>query len=135
MADSLCVDVGNRSKQLVGVQLDKEVRDHLFHLEILLHDTVGGIRNEVHHHIQVYFFRLVSIGVERLSHFDTVGMVQHFQNLQLSVLISLILEHLFDGYGFPSLSNCRFKHNSKRSISNDLLSIVSETLLKSKKPM
>ena len=51
VADALCVDVRNGAEQLVGVNLDEQVWDHLLHLQVLFHDTVGGIWDVVHHHI------------------------------------------------------------------------------------
>ena len=58
-------------------------------------------------------------------------MVEHLQNLQLSVLVPLVLEHLLDGHCLASLCNRRLEDNSKRAISNDLFGIIGEALLKS----
>jgi hypothetical protein len=57
-------------------------------------------------------------------------MVQHFQNLQLSVFISLILKDLLNGDSFSSLRNGGLEDNSKGSIANDLFCIIGEALLK-----
>ena len=56
-------------------------------------------------------------------------MVQYFQNLQLSVLVALVLEYFFDGHSLSCLRNGRFENHSKGAISNNFLSVVSETLL------
>ena len=58
-------------------------------------------------------------------------MVEHLQNLQLSVLVPLILEHLLDGYCFASLCDRCLKDNSEGAIPDDLFSIIGEALLKS----
>ena len=129
MADAFGVDVRNRSQKLVGVELDEQIRHHLLHLEILLHHAIGSIGNEVHHNVQVDLIRLVTICVEGLSHLDTVGMVQHFQNLELSVLVALVLEHFLDGHSLSCLSNGRFENHSEGAISNNFLSVVSKALL------
>ena len=58
-------------------------------------------------------------------------MVEHLKNLQFSVLVPLVLEHLLDGDCFASLCDRGLKDNSKRAISNDLFGIIGEALLKS----
>jgi len=55
--------------------------------------------------------------------------MEGLQNLELSVFVPLVLEDLLDGYCLPSLSYGCLKYNPKRSISDNLLSIVSQTLL------
>lgn len=129
MADALSMDIGNGSKQLVGVDLDQQVWDHLLHLQVLFHDTVCGIWDVVHHHIKVNFLWLVSVGVKRLTHFDAVRVVKHLENLQLSVLVALVLEHLLDGHGLACLRNCCLEDDSERTVSDDLLRVVREALL------
>ena len=76
MTDTLRVNICNRSEQLVRVDFDKQVRDHLLHLQILFHYPVGCIRDVVHDHIQINFVFLISTCVERLAHFDTVWVMQ-----------------------------------------------------------
>jgi hypothetical protein len=129
MADSLSVDVGNRTHELIGVEFDNEVWHFLLHFEVLLHYTVGGIGNVVHHHIQVDFFWFIAIGVETLAHFDAVGVVQHFQNGQLPVLIPFILENFLDSHCLTCFSNDCLEHHSKGPIPYNFFSIVSEALL------
>ena len=113
MADALGVYVGDRAEQLVGVELDQEVRHHLLHLEVLLHGTIGCVRNVVHHNVQVDLVRLVSISVERLPHFDTVRVVQHFQDLKLSVFVPFVLEYFLDGHCLSRLRYRCFEDNSE----------------------
>jgi hypothetical protein len=60
-------------------------------------------------------------------------MVQHLQNLKLSVLVALVLKDFLDGHCLSSFSDCCFKYNSKRTISDNLLCVVSEALLKTNK--
>jgi len=52
--------------------------------------------------------------------------MKHFQDLELSVLVSLILEYLFDGDGFARLSDGRLEDNSEAAVANNLLRIISE---------
>ena len=113
MADALGVYVGDRAEQLVGVELDQEVRHHLLHLEVLLHHTVGCVWDVVHNNVQIDFVRLVSISVERLPHFDTVRMVQHFQDLELSVFVPFVLEYLLDGHCLSCFRNSSFEDDSE----------------------
>ena len=113
MADALCMDVGNRPHELIRVEFDYQIWNHLLHLEVLLHYSIGGIRNVVHHHIEVNLIGLFSISIEALPHFDTVGMMKHLQDRQLSVLIPLILKHLLDCHGFCCLGNGCLENHTK----------------------
>ena len=113
MADALGVYVGDRAEQLVSVELDQEVRHHLLHLEVLLHHTVGCVWDVVHNNVQIDFVRLVSISVERLPHFDTVRVVEHFQYLKLSVFVPFVLEYFLDGHCLSRLRYRCFEDNSE----------------------
>ena len=101
----------------------------MLHLEVLLHHTVGRIRNEVHDNVQVDFVWLVTISVEGLAHLDAIGVMQHLEDLQLSVLVALVLEDLFDGDCLASLSDRRFEDNTEGAISDNFLGVVREALL------
>jgi hypothetical protein len=56
-------------------------------------------------------------------------VVQHFKNLQLTIFVPLVLKHLLDSHSFTGFGDSSFEDNTKRSISDDLLSIVGERLL------
>ena len=56
-------------------------------------------------------------------------MVKHTENLQLSVFIPLVLENFLDRYSFPCLCDCGLENDAERAVANNLLSVVSETLL------
>ena len=53
-----------------------------------------------HHYIQVDLVIRIPIGVEIMLHFNAEGMLQYLEYLQLSVFISFVLVHFFDGYCF-----------------------------------
>ena len=129
MADALCMNVSNGPHELVRVQFDDNIWDLLLHLVVLLHHSVGSVRNVVHHNIQVHLIWLLSVRIERLSHLDAIRMMQHFQNGQLSILVPLVLEHLLDGYCLSGLSDSRLENDTKRPISDNLLCVVGHTLL------
>ena len=129
MADTFGVNVRNATEHLVRVKLDEQIWYHLFHLEVLFHYSVTGVGYVVHYHIQIDLLGLVSICVERLPHFDAVRVVKHFQNLQFSVLVSLVLEHLFDGHSLTSLCDCCLEYYTEGPIPDNFLSVVGETLL------
>jgi hypothetical protein len=129
MADSLSVDIGNRSQKLIRVHLHNKVWHHLFNLKVLLHYSVGSIRNIVHDNIKINLVLVLTIRVETLSHLDTVWMLQHFQDLKLSVLISFVLENFLDGDGLTSLGNGSLEDDSEGTISDNFLSVVSVGLL------
>ena len=129
MADAFGVDVCDGAQQLVGVELDKQVGHHLLHLQILFHYAVRSVRDEVHDNIEVHFFWLISIRVKRLAHLNAVGVMEHFQDLKLSVLVSFVLEDLFDSNCLTGLSNSCLEDDSERAISNDFFSVVGEALL------
>ena len=130
MADALCVDVRDSAEQLVRIELDQDVWDHLLHLEVLLHDSVDSVGNIVHDHIQIHLVGLVAISVERLPHFHVVRVVEHLQDRELSVLVPLVLEHFLDGDGLASLCNRGLEHHSEGAVANDFLRVVGEALLK-----
>jgi len=129
MAYAYCMDIGNRPQHLVWVELHNEAWNDLLHFEVLLHHFVDCIGDKVHHNVQIYLIWFVTVSVEVLPHLYTVRMVQHFQNLQFSILIPLVLEDLLYCHCFSSFSYNSFKDNPKGAISNDLLSIISKTLL------
>ena len=60
-------------------------------------------------------------------------MVKHLQNLQLSILVSLVLENFLDGNCLASFRNGSLEHDPERPISNNFLGIICETLLLEKK--
>ena len=129
MADSFSVDISNRSHQLVWIQFYDQVWHHLFHFKVLLHYSVGRIGNIVHNDVQIHFIRFISIGVETLSHFNAIWMMQHFQNSELTIFISLILKDLLNGDCLTCFSYGSFKYDTKGTITNNLFRIVSHTLL------
>ena len=55
--------------------------------------------------------------------------MEHFENGELSVFVSLVLEYFFNGHCFSSLRNSGLEHHTEGSVTNDFLSIVSHTLL------
>lgn len=78
MADTLGVNIGDRPHQLIRIELDYQIGNHLLHFEVLLHDAIGCIRNVVHYDVEVDLIGLVAICIEGLSHFDAIWMVKHF---------------------------------------------------------
>lgn len=120
------VDVGYRSEQLVRVDFDQEIGHHLLHFEVLLHNPVRGVGDVVHDHIQVHFIGLVTVGIEGLAHLYTIRMMEHFKNLQLSVLVSFILEDLLDGHSLTGFGDGGLENDTEGAISNNLLGIVCE---------
>ena len=75
------------------------------------------------------FAYLVTVCVEVVPHFHAERMMQHFEYLKLSVFVSFVLKHLFDGYCLTRLCYNGFEHHTKGAVSNDLLSIISKALL------
>jgi hypothetical protein len=128
MANTHCVNVGYRPDELVSIDFYEDGRDHLLHLHVLFHNTIEGVRNEVHDHVQVHFIWFFTICVEELPHLDTVRVMKSFQDLKFTVLISLVLENLLDSYGFPSFSNGGLENDTKGPVAYDLLCIIGQTL-------
>lgn len=129
VTNTLGVNIRNRAKQLVAVKFNEQVRHHLLHFEIVLHHAVRCVLNVVHHNVEINFIRLLTVGIERLAHFDTIRVMQHFQDLQFAVLVSLVLEHLLDRHSFSSFRNRCLEYHAERSVTDDFLGIVSERLL------
>ena len=101
----------------------------MLHFMELFHHAVGCIRNIVHHHIQIDLFRLLTICVERLPHLHAIGVMKHFQNGEFSILIPFVLKNFLNSNSLAGLCNSCFEHNSKGSVSDDFLGIVSQALL------
>lgn len=129
VADALGVDVCDRAQQLVRVQFYQQIGHLLLHFEVLLHNFVNGVGDEVHDDVEVDLLSLVSIGVEVLPNLDTVLVVQQLQYLQLSVLVALVLENLLDGHGLARLCDRCFKDHPEGARTNDFLCVVCQTLL------
>lgn len=123
------MNISDRAQQLIWIKFDQKVRNHLLHLQILLHHAVRSIRDVVHYNVEVDLFGFVTVSVEWLAHFNAVRVVKHLQYLQLSILVSLVLEHLLDGHGLSRFRDGGLENHAKRSISNDFLSVICETLL------
>jgi hypothetical protein len=58
VAYAKCVNVGNRPHELVSIEFDKKRWNHLFHLEIVLHDFVDSLGDVVHDNVEINLFRL-----------------------------------------------------------------------------
>ena len=128
VANSLSVDIGDGSHQLVRVQLDDEVWHLLLHFMELLHYSICRVWNIVHHYVQVHLIGLVSVRVEALPHFNAVRMMEHLQNGQLSILVSFVLKHFLNSYGLTSFGDSGLKDHTERSISNNFFSVIGHAL-------
>ena len=56
-------------------------------------------------------------------------MVEHFQDYEFTIFVALVLEDLLDSDCLASFSDDGLEHDSKRTISDYFLSVVSEGLL------
>lgn len=128
VADTNGMNVGNRSNELIRIEFDEKRRNHLLHFHVLLHDSVQCVGNKIHHHVQIYLIWLLSVCVEELTHLDAVGMMKSFENLEFTVLVALILEHFFNSHCLTSFRNCCLEYDTERTVSNNFLRIVSQTL-------
>ena len=123
MADALSMNISEGAEHLVCVEFNEKNWDWLLHAVVVLHYSVDGLRNEVHHHVKIELlfltnkFRvyLIAFREERMSHFDDRGMVQLLHYLELSVLIALILEHFLNCDDFSCLC-VRCLQNSNSAI-------------------
>lgn len=126
VADTQSVNVGKRSKHLVGIQFDEQLWNRLLHFDIVSHNSVHCLGNVIHDNIEVHFIRLVASRVKGMLHRDYVGMEQLFHYLKFSVLVALVLVDLLNSDALASLCNSCLVDDSKRSISNDSLSIIGQ---------
>ena len=117
-------EINESSEHFVSIQLHQHWRNHLLHLEIVLHNFVNGIRNVIHDYVEVHFTIAVSVGVEGLPHFDIVGLVELFEDLEFSVFVPRVLEDLLDGDWLSSFSHASLEHNPEGAVADDLLRIV-----------
>ena len=128
VADALGVDVGDGPHQLVGIEFHDEVGHHCLALQVLFHHAVSSVGDIVHNNVEVNLLRLVAVGEEGLAHFDAVGMVQHLENCELTVLVALVLEHFLDGDGFAGLSDGGLEDDSEGAVADNLLGVIGHTL-------
>ena len=123
MTNALGVNIRKGAEHLVGIEFDEENGDRLLHAVVVLHDAVNCLRNEVHDDVEVEFlfltnkFRvhLIALGEEGVSHFDDGRVVELLHYLELSVLVSLILEHFLNCHDFSCLC-VRCLQNSNSAI-------------------
>lgn len=103
----------------------------MFH--IVFHYIVECIRNMFHHNIEINFILFVTICVKVMLQLNTIWMLQHFQNLQFSILIPFILEHFLDSdnltlfvsfWYFVNDHLVSFINNAKWPFSYDFIGLV-----------
>ena len=123
------MDICNSTKQLVRIEFDQKIRNHLLHLQVLLHDSIDCVRNIIHDYIQIHLVRFVTISVEGLPHFYAIRMMEHFKDCQLPILVSLVLEYFLDGNCFTRFCDGSLEHHAEGTIADNLLCVVGETLL------
>lgn len=91
----------------------------------MLVDPMDGLWHEISDHVQVNLVWFVTLGEESMAESDNVWVIELLDDLDFSVFVSLVLQNFLNRNHVSSLSTRRSKHNPKRSISNDSLSIVS----------
>ena len=128
MANAFSMNISNAPHQLVRIELDNQIWHLLLHLMKLFHYSISSVWNIVHDHVEVNLIRLVSVGIEALSHLNTVGVMEHLQDCQFSIFVSFVLEYFFDGYCFTGLGDGGLENHSKRAISNDFFGVVGKAL-------
>jgi hypothetical protein len=129
MADTFGVNIGDGSHKLIGVDFDYQIWHFLLHFVELFHHSIGCIRNVVHHNIQVNLIWLVSVGVEALAHLHAVGVMQHLEDCQLSVFVSLVLKNFFYRNSLSCFGDSGLEHYTEGSVSDDFLCVVGHALL------
>lgn len=117
MRDGQHEEVVQSSEDLIGIYLDQDGIDFS-----LLDDLVQIIGEVIHNDVEVLVISL--IGEETVLHDEVVGVVQHFQDLVLTILIFFILEHLLYCYLFASGSIDAEVDYSEGSLSCDSLHLV-----------
>jgi len=118
------MNISQRSEHLIRIQFNQNIRNSLFSFSVISHNLVEGFRNEIHNNIQKYFILLFALSIESVSQHCNVRMFQLLKNLQFSIFISFILEDFLNCNSFASFSKSCLKYNTKRSISNDSLSVI-----------
>lgn len=96
VTDADRVDVCQGSQELVHVQLDLEHWDNLLELGVVPKGAVDGFGDKLEHKVEVDLVLLVAVRVEECLEVDNVGVGYQAHDLQLAVLESLVLQHLFD---------------------------------------
>mmetsp|Transcript_9353 Transcript_9353/g.23285 ORF Transcript_9353/g.23285 Transcript_9353/m.23285 type:complete len:346 (+) Transcript_9353:247-1284(+) len=121
MAHAERMNVRERAAELVRVQLHVQQREGLLGFGVVPRHAVHGLRDEVHHEVQVGLVRLLSFRVEIVVKSSHVAVVQHLHDLQLTVLEALILQHLLDGDLLLVLPDDRLVDHTEGAVPNDTL--------------
>jgi len=124
VADAYSVDVRNRSEHLLCIELHEDVWKALPSLNILSIQRVYGFWDVLHHHMQIYLISVLSLREIRVLQLKNIRMIQFFEDLQLSVLVSLILQYLLNGNDLSSFSNFSLVYHSKGPTTDHLFSLL-----------
>lgn len=121
------MDVGKCAERLVGVEFDKELWYWLFDLLVVFYHSEYCFWDVIHHTVKVDLVFLVSLREESVSQIDYVRMDQLAHYLELPIFVSLVLINLLDGNFFSCFCHGRLKNDSKRSVTDNSICVVSET--------
>jgi hypothetical protein len=93
---------------LIHVELDVDKRHPLVGVAVVLKHTVQRLRDVLHHNVQEQL--VPGCGrKEAVLQADDVGVLHRTHNLQLAILVTLVLQHLLDSHGLPSLQTLCLK--------------------------
>lgn len=119
MADTLRVDVGESTEELVDVELDFENRHRCLHLVEESRGAVDRFRDELLDKVQVNLIPLLAVGVVKRLQLDNVGVANDAHDLQLTVLEALILQDPLDRSIFSGRRQLGLEHHTKRTVADD----------------
>mmetsp|Transcript_6753 Transcript_6753/g.16414 ORF Transcript_6753/g.16414 Transcript_6753/m.16414 type:complete len:210 (-) Transcript_6753:29-658(-) len=111
------------SADLVHVQLDQHHRQHALLPRVALHHPIHRLRNVFHDDVEVGSLLAVAAcalllgrygGVVEVTQLDHIRVPQQLHDVQLAILVSRVLQHLFDGDGLLGLHNLRQRHATER---------------------
>ena len=126
VANTESVNVSEGPERLVSVQFDQDHWYLLLHLVVVLEDSEHSLRHVVHHNVQVDFIWLITLSIERMLERDHVGVIELLHDLQLSVLVSLVLVHLLDGYSLTVFIHGGLEDDSEGAIADNTVSVIGE---------
>mmetsp|Transcript_7402 Transcript_7402/g.16726 ORF Transcript_7402/g.16726 Transcript_7402/m.16726 type:complete len:262 (-) Transcript_7402:188-973(-) len=126
MTNANSMYVSAAASHLVGVQLNKYLRNGLLHFVVVLHHTVHCIGTVLHHDIQVCFSWFLARSIEGMFQLDDIGMSQFLHYLKLTILVALVLEDLLDGNRLACLHDLCLVDDPEGTTAQHAFRIVSE---------
>lgn len=110
------MNVCKRSKHLIGINFSECIWKIIVSFIIKSQNFVQRVRHVIHYQIQKYFIAFFFLWKKVIVNFDTIRMIQLYNNFEFPIRILGILIDLFDRHFFVVLLSDGFVNNSESSL-------------------